>query len=112
MICIGFIIFLEFGVVRNCGYHTLTLKDVAPFTSANAYPKPFFINEFYDMTDLANSASPIIVNGIMIGFMAILETTMTKEVVNEYTNTEGDLNRQFLALGKEIHYKIIINYNI
>lgn len=96
----GIIILLEFGVVRNLGSHTLTLKDIAPFSSANAYPRPFFVNDLYDMNVFdGGSAGRIIVNGITIAFMSVLESTMTKEVVNEYTNTEGDLNRQFLALG-------------
>lgn len=100
LLCMGIIILLEFGVVRNLGSHTLTLKDIAPFSSANAYPRPFFVNDLYDMNVFdGGSAGRIIVNGITIAFMSVLESTMTKEVVNEYTNTEGDLNRQFLALG-------------
>lgn len=95
------IIFLEFGVVRNLGYSTMTLKDVAPFSSANAYPRPFFINDLYDTNALdSGSTNRIIVNGIIMAFMSILESTMTKEVVDEYTKSEGDLDKQFLALGR------------
>ena len=31
--------------------------------------------------------------------MSLMDTIMTKEVVNDFTKTTGDLNRQFLALG-------------
>lgn len=111
LICIGLIILLEFGVVRNVGYSTMTLKDVAPFSSANAYPRPFFINDLYDASAFdSSSTNRIIVDGILIALMSILESTMTKEVVDEYTKTEGNLDRQFLALGKFsffLYYKYI-----
>lgn len=103
LVCMVFIVFLEFAVVRNLGYSTLTLKDVAPFSSDNAYPRPFFINNFYDMSAFnSESANRIIVHAIMIACMSVLETTMTKEVVDEYTHSEGDLNKEFLAIGIDI----------
>ena len=87
--------------MRNCGYSTLTLKDVAPFSSSNAFPKPFFINDAYNMKYYdSNSINLIILNGIQMAFMAIFETTITMEVVKEYVNVELDFNRQFIALGK------------
>jgi len=95
---------IEFVIVRNCGYHTMTLRDIAPFSSANAYPRPFFLNSAYDMNEFdSGSGSRIIVDAIMLAFMTILETTMTQEVVNEYTNNEGNLDRQFLANGNEFY---------
>lgn len=97
------VIILEFAVVRNLGYSTVTLKDIAPFSSANAYPRPFFINDLYDMSKFnSESGSKIIFNAILMAFMSILESTMTAEVVDEYTKSEGNLNRQLLALGRSI----------
>ena len=95
------VVIVEFAIVRNCGYYTATLGDIAPFTSDNAYPRLFFINDLYNMDTAfdSGSASRIVVNGILIAFMSILETAMSQEVVNEYTNSEGDLNKQFIALG-------------
>lgn len=98
------VIVLEFGVVRNVGYSTMTLKDIAPFSSANAYPRPFFINDLYDMSAFnSQSGSKIIFNAIVMAFMSIIESTMTAEVVDEYTKTEGNLNRQLLALGRSTY---------
>lgn len=86
--------------MRNVGYSTMTLKDIAPFSSDNAYPQPFFIHNFYDMSNLnSESFGKIVVNAIILACMSILESTMTKEVVDEYTHSEGDLDKQFLALG-------------
>lgn len=103
LICMALIVFLEFAVVRNLGYSTLTLKDIAPFSSDNAYPRPFFANSFYDMGAFnSESANRIILHAITLACMSVLETTMTKEVVDEYTHSEGDLNKQLLASGMEI----------
>lgn len=100
LVCMLVIVVIEFAIVRNCGYSTLTLKDIAPFSSANAYPRPFFINDLYDMSVFTHeSVGRILLQAIMLSFMAILETAMTQEVVNEYTNSEGELDRQFFAMG-------------
>jgi len=100
LVCMVLIILIEFLIVRNCGYHTLTLRDIAPFSSANAYPRPFFINPIYDMNEFnSESGGRIMIDALMLAFMVILETTMTQEVVNEYTNNEGNLDRQYIALG-------------
>ena len=102
LVCMVLIIAIEFAIVRNCDQHTLTLKDIAPFSSANAYPRPFMINDHYDMNEFnSESGGRIIIDAIMLAFMAILETTMTQEVVNEYTNNDGDLDKHFVALGND-----------
>ena len=94
------VVAIEFLIVRNCGTYTLTLKDVAAFSSDNAYPRPFFINDLYDMS-LYNDESTgrIILNGIILALLAVIENTMCQEVVNEYTNSEGNLNKQLISLG-------------
>ena len=105
LLCMFIIVAIEFLIVRNCGTYTLTLKDIAAFSSANAYPRPFFINDLYDMSMINdNSTNTIILNAVVLALLAILETTMTQEVVNEYTNSEGNLNKQLISLGLFLHY--------
>lgn len=80
---------------------TYTLGDVSPFSSETAYPKPFFLGNKYNLSVLTSDDAPkkIIEFGFSLAAMSIMETLMTIEVVNDFTKTYGDTNRQFFALG-------------
>jgi len=87
--------------VRNCGALTYTVGDIATISSANAYPKLFFLNPKYNMNELYtdNAVSRIIIQGVSISALACLETLMTMEVVNDFAKNEGNADRQFYTLG-------------
>jgi len=94
-------IILEFAVVRPLGARTYTIGDIATISSENAFPIPFFLNSIYNMAELQTPGvvGRIITQGISLAALAIMETLMTMEIVNEFTKTEGDVDKQFWALG-------------
>lgn len=94
-------IILEFALVRPFGARTYTIGDIATISSENAFPKPFFINPVYNLAELSTPGvvGRIISQGISLAALAIMETLMTMEIVNEFTKTEGDVDKQFWALG-------------
>ena len=95
-------IVLEFAIVRPLGPRTFTIGDIATISSENAFPKPFFINPIYNVSQEVNVpgvAGKIISQGLSLAALAIMETLMTMEIVNEFTKTEGNVDKQFWALG-------------
>ena len=101
LMAIAFCILLEFVIVRPLGAQTYTIGDIATISSENAFPKPFFMNSKYNMSELSSSGAflRIITQGLSLAALAIMETLMTMEIVNEFTKTEGDVDKQFWALG-------------
>ena len=101
LVVIAVCILLEFALIRTFGGRTYTIGDIATISSANAFPKPFFINSEYNLAELEGSGvfMRIVSQGISLAALAIMETLMTMEIVNEFTKTEGDVDRQFWSLG-------------
>lgn len=95
-------ILLEFVIARPFGARTFTIGDIATISSENAFPKPFFLNSVYNVSSELNASGvirKIISQGLSLAALAIMETLMTMEIVNEFTKTEGDVDKQFWALG-------------
>lgn len=100
LVAILFIVFLEFAIIRPSGFGTMTLGDVSPFSAETAFPCPFWLR--FDMSIISNdpeAAAKMVKMSFSIAAMSLMETIMTKEVVNDFTKTTGDLNRQLVALG-------------
>jgi len=77
---------------------TLTLGDKSAFARSDATPQLFFLNDLYDMRRIQDFRG-ILVQSSTLAVVAILESLMTLEVVNDMTRTQGQPNRQVWALG-------------
>jgi len=101
LVAIGCFILIEFLIIRPLGARTYTIGDIATISSENAYPKPFFLNSKYNLSELSSSGAffRIITQGLSLAALAMMETLMTMEIVNDFTKTEGDVDKQFWALG-------------
>ena len=51
---------IEMLVVRPLGYRTETIGDINEFTSADALPVPFFLNDEYGLSKLNMASLPTI----------------------------------------------------
>ena len=89
MISIIVSIVLEFYLVRPLGYRTDTIGDKEKFTQADALPRPFFLDDQYDMSVLSRpgSATQILTQGILLCAVGCIESLMTAEVVSGFTKT-------------------------
>lgn len=81
LISIVLSIVLEFALIRPLGYQTGTIGDKEKFTSDDALPKPFFLDDQYDMAELSKpgAASTILVQAIMLAAVGCIESLMTAE---------------------------------
>lgn len=119
LLSIAIAVLIEFAIVRNTGERTNTIGDIAPFSSSTAFPLPFFADNVrykllnqtlaenatsvpgplrYDMDRLSFDGT-VVWNGCLLAIVGIIESLMTMEVVNGFTQTQGDRARTVLAMG-------------
>ncbi|CAK0856437.1 unnamed protein product, partial [Prorocentrum cordatum] len=90
---------LEFCLFRPVlGTETPTVRDKSPFDTRQTVPRLFFLNGDYDLAEWG-SLSQIAVQGVTIAVVAMLESLLCLEVMNDLTRTVGQPNRQLWALG-------------
>ena len=71
------------------GFRTDTIGDKERFTADDALPKPFFIDNRYDMSKYGEDGAitQIITQGILLCAVGCIESLMTAEVVSSFTKT-------------------------
>ena len=82
-------ILLEFALIRPLGFKTDTIGDKEKFTARDALPRPFFLDDFYDMNKYGDDGAigKVIVQGILLCAVGCIESLMTAEVVSGFTKT-------------------------
>mmetsp|Transcript_105484 Transcript_105484/g.283620 ORF Transcript_105484/g.283620 Transcript_105484/m.283620 type:complete len:444 (+) Transcript_105484:1-1332(+) len=90
---------LEFAIFRPVlGKSTLTIRDKSAFDTHQVVPRPFFLNGDYDLSEWG-SLSNIVFQGVTLALVAMLESLLCMEVMNDLTSSSGEANRQLWALG-------------
>lgn len=99
LICIVVGCAMEYLLFRtSMGISTLTIGDKSKFDSRDAIPKPFFMNSDYDVNKIT-FGSDVVMQAITLALVAMLESLMCLEVMNDLTGTLGEPNKQVWALG-------------
>jgi SulP family sulfate permease len=99
LICIVVGCLLEYALFRPAfDVHTLTIHDKSGFSKDDAVPLPFFLNPSYDL-DKINFGRDVIMQAVTLAVVAMLESLMCLEVMNDVTGTVGHPNGQVWALG-------------
>jgi len=96
--------FMEHVFIRNIGFRTNTVKDLA--SVAGAFPIPVWFDN-RDGTDFADQMPPL--NGstftiilpvaITVAAIGLLESLLTLEIIDELTETKGNGSREAFAQG-------------
>lgn len=90
---------VEYFIFRGpLGVSTVTIGDKSRFARSQAVPQIFFFNSIYDVANI-KSFRNIAVQGMTLAVVAMLESLMTLEVMNDLTRTPGKPNQQVWALG-------------
>jgi len=90
---------LEYSLFR--GYFqipTITIGEKSKFEQSRAVPRLFFLDDHYQLSNISNFKD-IALQGVTLAIVAMLESLMTLEVMNDMTQTVGQPNRQIWALG-------------
>jgi len=91
--------FLEYVLMRGIfEIETVTVGELSEFPKTRALPRLFFLDSVYDLQNIT-SVRNIISQALTLALVALLESLMTLEVVNDLTCTVGQPNRQVWALG-------------
>ncbi len=91
---------LEWVLVRQVGYKTNTVADVA--SVAGAFPLPVWVSSEYRNTmpplnwETLGAIFPTALTAAAIG---LLESLLTLEIIDEMTNTKGNNNREAFGQG-------------
>lgn len=90
---------LEYALFRGY-FHisTVTIGGKSRFEQSRAVPRLFFMDDQYDPSNIGDYKN-IAVQGLTLAIVAMLESLMTLEVMNDLTQTLGQPNRQIWALG-------------
>ena len=82
-------ILLEFFLIRPLGFRTDTIGDKEKFTSADAWPRLFFLEGAYDLSLISaeGAAARIAQQGLLLCAVGCIESLMTAEVVSQFTKT-------------------------
>lgn len=77
---------LEFCLVRPLGHHTNTIGDLEGLTAADALPRPFFLDERYDLAALQASGAwgRVLLQAVLLCAVGCIESLMTAEVVSGF----------------------------
>lgn len=91
---------LEYAIFRGAmdTPGTITIGDKSKFDTKDRWPIPWFANSKYDVAEIGTPKG-ILIQTIMLAIVAMLESLMTLEVMNELTQTLGQPNKQLWALG-------------
>jgi SulP family sulfate permease len=95
---------LERYLIRDyLGGRTATIGDTSPIKPSHTWPRPFFWNSGYDVRNIdvrsIGSCWTIAAHSCTLALVAMLESLMTLELLNQETGTSGEPNRQVWALG-------------
>lgn len=88
----------EYLIFRNMGITTETIGTKSRFDADESMPQLFWLNSKYDMTKLSLDSN-VIMQAITLAMVAMLESLMCLEVMNDLTGTLGEPNKQVWALG-------------
>lgn len=96
-IILGFVI--ELTVMRPAfNVRTITIGDKSEFARSRSVPRLFFLDNAYDLKNITN-LQDVAFQSLTLALVAMLESLMTLEVMNDLTGTFGQPNRQVWALG-------------
>ena len=74
-------------LIESYGFVTPTIGSVNKFTQADAFPRPFFVEEGYDLSKINGAWGQIFQQGIILCAVGCIESLMTAEVVSSFTKT-------------------------
>eukprot|EP00922_Rhytidocystis_sp_ex-Travisia-forbesii_P025559 GHVS01037519.1.p1 GENE.GHVS01037519.1~~GHVS01037519.1.p1 ORF type:complete len:481 (-),score=54.68 GHVS01037519.1:135-1520(-) len=97
-------IVIEFALLRPlANMPTPTIKDVAVFTTKEATPTLFFLDDRYDVNKI-NWGWQLALQSIILFLVGCMESTMTVEVVNDLQGNRGHNDQQVfgMAVGNTI----------
>jgi len=95
LICIIVGCLVEYCIFKPLGTPTETIKSKSNFDQHDRFPKPLWA---YDLGTVSFSGD-LMLNAVTLAVVAMLESLMCMEVVNDLTGTLGEANRQVWALG-------------
>jgi len=87
--------FLFRGLLNS---ETVTIGDKSKFTKSETMPRLFFFDSKYDVSQIQNFRA-VIMQSCTLAIVAVLESLMTLDVVDDLTRTRGEPNRHVWALG-------------
>lgn len=91
---------VEWGFIRQIGFHTNTVADLA--SVSGSFPVPVWIDSAYSeiMPPLnGNTVKVIFPTAITAAAIGILESLLTLQIIDELTNTKGNSDREAFGQG-------------
>eukprot|EP00592_Proboscia_alata_P018235 CAMPEP_0194402592 /NCGR_PEP_ID=MMETSP0176-20130528/1278_1 /TAXON_ID=216777 /ORGANISM="Proboscia alata, Strain PI-D3" /LENGTH=638 /DNA_ID=CAMNT_0039200009 /DNA_START=36 /DNA_END=1952 /DNA_ORIENTATION=+ len=93
---------VEWAFVRQIGYETNTVADLA--SVAGAFPSPVWFDTRYGYKDMMppltlKTFGEVLPTAITAGAIGLLESLLTLQLIDELTNTKGNGNREAFGQG-------------
>merc|ERR1712151_813182 len=93
---------VEWGIIRQIGYYTNTVADLA--SVSGTFPVPVWIDTTNGYSDVmpplnGNTVKIIFPTAITAAAIGLLESLLTLQIIDELTNTKGNSDREAFGQG-------------